>query len=163
MSKITSKRRLVSGLMGLTALVAALALRPTYALAQSPVDPAALNGVARLTTSDWGTSTFVSTNIYTVPAGKRLVIENVVAHMRVLAGAFVTLSVRTTVGGNAAGAEIILAPQGTFGRESHFSATQNMRLYADPNTAVTISYARSVTDATGKVVFGFSGYLVDKP
>ena len=163
MSKITSKRRLVSGLMGLAALMGVLALRPTYALAQSPVDPAALNAVARLTTSDWGKTTSVSTSIYNVPAGKRLVIENVFAHMRVLAGAFVIMSVRTTVGGNSAGAEILLAPQGTFGRESHFAATQNMRLYADPNTAVTISYARSVTDDTGKVVFGFSGYLVDKP
>jgi hypothetical protein len=163
MSKITSKRRLVSGLMGLAALMAALALRPTYALAQSPVDPAALNAVARQTTSDWGTATSVSVIMYNVPAGKRLVIENVFAHMRVLAGAFVTMSVRTTVGGNTAGAEILMAPQGTFGRESHFAGNQNMRLYADPNTSVTISYARSVTDATGKLTFGFSGYLVDKP
>jgi hypothetical protein len=163
MSKITSKRGLVWGLVGLAALMAALALRPTYALAQSPVDPAALNAVARATTSDWGAATSVSTNIYNVPAGKRLVIENVFAHMRVLAGAFVTMSVRTTVGGNSAGAEILLAPQGTFGRESHFAGNQNMRLYADPNTTVTISYARSVTDTTGKVTFGFSGYLVDKP
>jgi hypothetical protein len=38
-----------------------------------------------------------------------------------------------------------------------------MRLYADPNTAVTLSYSRSTTDTTGKVTLGFSGYLVDKP
>jgi hypothetical protein len=163
MSKITQKRRLVLGLMGLAALMAVLGLRPTCALAQSPVDPAALNAVARLTTSDWGVGTSVSTTIYTVPAGKRLVIENVFAHMRVLAGAFVIMSVRTTVGGNSAGAEVLLAPQGTFGRESHFAGNQNIRLYADPNTSVTISYARSVADTTGKLTFGFSGYLVDKP
>jgi hypothetical protein len=163
MSKIVTKRGLVPGLVGLAALMAALALWPTYAMAQSPVDPAALNAVARLNTSDWGTATTVSVNMYTVPSGKRLVIENVFAHMRVLAGAFALVSVRTTVGGNAAGAEVPLAPQGTFGRESHFAATQNMRLYADPGTTVTITYARSVTDATGKATFGFSGYLVDKP
>ncbi len=148
MSKITTKRGLVSGLAGLAAVIAALALPPTYALAQSPVDLAALNAVARATTADWGAATSSAVNMYTVPAGKRLVIENVSAHMRVLAGAE---------------AEVPMVPQGTFGRESHFSATQNMRLYADPNTAVTLSYSRSTTDTTGKVTLGFSGYLVDKP
>jgi hypothetical protein len=83
--------------------------------------------------------------------------------VRVLAGAAAVVSVRTTVGGNPAGAEIVLAPQETFGRESRFAATQTMRLYADPNTVVSISYVRSVTDATGKLTLGFSGYLIDKP
>ncbi|HYS91965.1 MAG TPA: hypothetical protein VEL48_00930, partial [Candidatus Acidoferrales bacterium] len=86
MSKITTKRGLVSGLAGLAAVIAALALPPTYALAQSPVDLAALNAVARATTADWGAATSSAVNMYTVPAGKRLVIENVSAHMRVLAG-----------------------------------------------------------------------------
>ncbi len=163
MSRITTKRGLVSGLAGLAAVMAALALPPTYALAQSPVDLAALNAVARATTADWGAATSSAVNMYTVPAGKRLVIENVSAHMRVLAGAFVRVSVHTSVGGAASEAEVPMVPQGTFGRESHFSATQNMRLYADPNTAVTLSYSRSTTDTTGKVTLGFSGYLVDKP
>jgi hypothetical protein len=83
--------------------------------------------------------------------------------MRVLAGAFAVVSVRTMVGGQNPGAEVALVAQGTFGRESRFAATQNMRLYADPNTIVSISYARSVPDATGKVTLGFSGYLIDKP
>ena len=163
MSRITTKRGLVSGLAGLAAVMAALALPPTYALAQSPVDLAALNAVARATTADWGAATSSAVNMYTVPAGKRLVIENVSAHMRVLAGAFVRVSVHTSVGGTFSEAEVPMVPQGTFGRESHFSATQNMRLYADPNTAVTLSYSRSTTDTTGKVTLGFSGYLVDKP
>jgi len=163
MSRITTKRGLVSGLAGLAAVMAALALPTTYALAQSPVDLAALNAVARATTADWGAATSSAVNMYTVPAGKRLVIENVSAHMRVLAGAFVRVSLHTSVGGAASEAEVPMVPQGTFGRESHFSATQNMRLYADPNTAVTLSYSRSTTDTTGKVTLGFSGYLVDKP
>ena len=163
MSRITTKRGLVSGLAGLAAVMAALALLPTCALAQSPVDPAALSAVARTNTSDWGAATSTAVNVYTVPAGKRLVIENVSAHMRVLAGAFVVVSVHTSVGGAASEAEVPMVYQGTFGREAHFSATQNMRLYADPNTAVTISYSRSTTDTTGKVTLGFSGYLVDKP
>jgi hypothetical protein len=163
MSMITTKRGMAAGLVGVAALVAALASAPRHASAQSPADPAALNAVARSTTSDWGAATAGGFNMYTVPAGKRLVIENVSAQMRVLAGAFAVVSVHTTVGGNQAQAEVALAPQGTFGRESRFAATQNMRLYADPGTTVAISYARSVADTTGKLTLGFSGYLVDKP
>jgi hypothetical protein len=163
MSRISTKRGFVLGLAGLAAVMAALTLSPTYTLAQGPVDPAALNAVARTNTSDWGAATSAAFNVYTVPAGKRLVIENVSAHIRVLTGAFVVVRVNTSVGGAFSEAEVPLVFQGTFGREAHFSATQNMRLYADPNTAVTISYFRSTTDTTGKVTLGFSGYLVDKP
>jgi hypothetical protein len=63
----------------LAVLMAALTLRPSHAVETSPVDPAAVNAVARLTTGDWAATTSGAFNIYTVPAGKRLVIENVVA------------------------------------------------------------------------------------
>src|SRR5215468_8587358 len=56
MSKITTKRGIAAGLVGLAALVAALALPPSYAVAQGPADLAALNAVARSTTSDWSAS-----------------------------------------------------------------------------------------------------------
>jgi hypothetical protein len=100
--------------------------------------------------------------IATVPAGKRLVIEYATVLAEAGAG---TLGARiqTTADGNFAAHHLVLAGQGPLFGVPAFTASQTMRVYADPNTAVTGIVNRSETTGTAGGQVSISGHLVDIP
>jgi hypothetical protein len=104
-------------------------------------------------------------NLLTVPQGKRLVIEFVSVHGVVPQGQRISNCKLTTITGN----EIFnmypvmtQLPDFVFG-DAAFGATQTVKLYADQNTVVRVSFNRSGATGTGSVEASISGYLVDMP
>ena len=165
MKKLHALGILALGSLCLSAM-ALFTARPGYAIGGAPAQAGSESPsvvISRSNTSDHGTAQSTTAPLYTVPAGKRLVIEVVTGRFAVLAGSFVTGNIRTTAGGNTATTEIIWVPQGTFARESRFASSQSVRLYADAGTQVSFFLARSTADQTGKITIGFSGYLVNMP
>jgi hypothetical protein len=112
--------------------------------------------------------------IYTVPAGKRLVIEYASMDLCVLPGQSATLSIATTVGGQAAfhylnGTPPAAAP-GTISigcnsptPSSEVATGQQVKIYADAGTGVVVTGSRNSTVGSASFHFSISGYLVDVP
>jgi hypothetical protein len=105
---------------------------------------------------------------FTVPAGKRLVIEFLSFQGSWPAGQATTrlfIGVCNSGGGQCQTEFFLPAiSQGPdFGGNSLFAASSPMRLYADPGTDVTVSVRRNATAGTGLAVVAISGYLVDLP
>lgn len=77
---------------------------------------------------------------FTVPAGKRLVIEYVSGDILQDIGDAVSFAVTTTVNGVTAAHRMVLTPVGPAGGFAKaFTAAKSLRVYADPGTEVTIS------------------------
>jgi len=118
-------------------------------------------------------------DFYTVPAGKRLVIEYVSMSTCTLIGGSAQLSITTTVGGGSATHFVNTAPPATGpgttafacnfpGASSTTAVGQQVRLYADAGTIVFVEGDRannSIGQISGVESFAFSisGYLVDVP
>lgn len=108
---------------------------------------------------------------YTVPAGYRLVIDQVSGDCltpgtkNTVNGAFLTL----TEQGNEIRAPFAMISQGTVGQEiigpivTQFTFNQSARYYADPGTTLQLNAA--TTDATGTTECAFlvSGHLISYP
>jgi hypothetical protein len=110
--------------------------------------PAGSNGVAQT---------------FTVPAGKRLVIEFVAASLGLFPGQKGILLITTTVGGSIASYDLPLTDQGVgFTGFAGFRTSQMVRIYADPGSTVTVvvgSDGATFPVAIGELV-SLSGYLV---
>lgn len=109
------------------------------------------------------TTTILDKPIYTVPAGKKLVIENVT-----VSGALyqdeklVSAALTTTVNNFKVDYHIPVQHQKlTVPDQTAASAIASVRLYATAGTTVTVSAIRSDTSGSASVTFGFSGYLVN--
>ncbi|HEV2705483.1 MAG TPA: hypothetical protein VGV59_06135, partial [Pyrinomonadaceae bacterium] len=100
---------------------------------------------------------------FTVPLGKRLVLEQASAIAVTPVGQKVTLSVATTGGGLNGRAWFVLTPQGTFSGLERFTMTQPLRMYADAGKDVNFQVTRSDSTATVTLNIGITGYLVDTP
>jgi len=103
---------------------------------------------------------------FNVPAGKRLVIEQVAVKAQVngTAGQKVRVEVTTEVGGTFAMYYMAGTDAGIAGLYEVFVASSQMRMYADPETHASVLVARSDTSAEAHVaVISVSGYLVDVP
>lgn len=96
-----------------------------------------------------------------VPTGKRLVIEYVSGFGNSLPSRLIPfLKVTTTVDGNAVSHYVVGNPLTVGG----FIVSQQVRLYADPNTRVSILAARpDASDQEAKADVSISGYVVDVP
>jgi hypothetical protein len=96
-----------------------------------------------------------------VPPGKRLVIEFVSGVVSVTIGKVATFFVKTTVNGNTA--KHFLQPIETepSGGNYNWTVSQNVRLYADPQTDVQIF--TNFTQSGSGAFFSISGYLMDLP
>jgi len=96
----------------------------------------------------------------TVPAGMEWVIETVSVVATLPSGQRGIVSVQSSVGGFATGANIPLTFAGNFNGSDTYEVTQALRLYADPNSSVQFVAIRN--DATGSASFEFeiSGYTV---
>ena len=101
--------------------------------------------------------------LFTVPAGKRLVIEYASYWASVGAGDLPFIQIMAAVGGPTIFYAVPVSKVGAQGGGDFFSGAQNLRVYANPGTDVTIQFDRnlSATPATGRMAF--SGYLVDVP
>src|SRR5258705_4017509 len=105
--------------------------------------------------------------ITTIPAGKRLVIEQVSVLGAMIKGQrMVTTGLHINNGGNNVQHFLAITPQGSGGCcRDVFVASQQVRLYADPGTIVYGFASRDVNTgfANAAVSFSISGYLVDVP
>ncbi len=128
------------------------------------VDPAALNAVVRSSTSDHSpTSRSETGTIYTVPAGKRLVIETVSGRASVHSGTRIRGTLLTRSGGNTMATQLVFESQGADGTETRYVFTHSVRLYADAGTNVDFNFIRNSSESQGSKSYSFSGYLIDKP
>jgi hypothetical protein len=106
---------------------------------------------------------------FTVPAGKRLVIEYVSAQVSQANCDFVRYSLTTTVQGVSLEHLFFLQVVGlSVSSTKMFGLSQQTRIYADPNTEVILK--RRIDSTTGGCGFGvtlpqfrISGYLVNTP
>ena len=111
--------------------------------------------------------------IYTVPAGKRLVIEYASLGVCILPGQSATLNIATTTSGQSANHYLNGTPPaagpgtaaiGCNSGPSSFVATgQQVKIYADAGTGVVVTGDRNSTDGSANFHFSISGYLVDVP
>jgi len=100
---------------------------------------------------------------FTVPVGKRLVLEQASAIAVAPVGQRVTLNVATTGGGLNGRAWFEMTQQGTFSGFERFTMTQPLRMYADAGRDVTFQAMRSDSTASMTLNISITGYLVDTP
>ena len=100
---------------------------------------------------------------FTVPGGKRLVIEHVSILSAVPPGQKVLLIMNTQVEGQPADHFLLADFQGSFGGTDRFFVSQPIRVYADPGTSVVIRTERTSTGGNASYAATVSGFLVDVP
>jgi len=97
---------------------------------------------------------------FTVPAGKRFVLEHVSAFGSVLPGQFARLYIKTTTDNGTVTHHLASSPQGSLLGNDAFVINQFTRAYADPGTEVRFGIS-STAEASAEV--SFTGYYVDVP
>lgn len=99
---------------------------------------------------------------FTVPAGKRLVVEYVTGKMWTSPGDPQDFMITTMVNGAAVRHYVTLSPEppGCVGCWKAYIASQGIRVYADPGTIVELRATRS-SPGTGNMRASVSGYLLD--
>ncbi len=111
----------------------------------------------QLTLSPSSNSSYQATSTYTVPAGKRLVIEYYSAQLTQFpVGGSAWVSLSTTVGGRT-GTYKVVPPVG-----STVPYNQLTRIYADPGTFVRVAVVQSSGGSCGASVV-LSGHLLSTP
>lgn len=100
---------------------------------------------------------------FSVPAGKRLVIEYVSLLGVVPAGQKLRVKIDAFAGGPGSH-QLTLSNEGSFqaGRDD-YKASHLTRIYADPGTDVFLRVARNSTSGVAGINASVSGYLVDVP
>ncbi|MCP5315565.1 MAG: hypothetical protein H6955_18545 [Chromatiaceae bacterium] len=102
-------------------------------------------------------------SIFTVPLGKRFVLEYVSASTAPTSCSFNMFTrVTLTTGGNALGHDMPIAP--SYSSSNNFRRnlmSAQVQLYGDPGTSVHLLLNRSVTTCSSVVSVKFSGYLED--
>ena len=108
--------------------------------------------------------------VFTVPAGKRLVIESLFAQIALSPGDATDLLQFVTevaahpgqVGIGRAHHKVLASPQGSNSiGELIFVGTHAVRAYADPGTAVNVQFIRKDNTDRAEARFSIVGYLVD--
>jgi hypothetical protein len=118
-----------------------------------------------------------SGDVYTVPEGKRLVIEQVSAFGSIESGSVpdgnMLFAIETVAGGKSKWHALITSKDGAFSvvvspeeftTFVRFTASQPMRLYADPGTKISFHVTRSyIYGPRASAGMTISGYLADLP
>lgn len=100
---------------------------------------------------------------FSVPAGKRLVIEYVSLLSVVPTGQKLRVKIDAFAGGHGSH-QLTLSGEGSFqGGRDDYKASHLTRIYADPGTDVFIRVARNSTSGIAGINASVSGYLVDVP
>ncbi|MGH9824247.1 MAG: hypothetical protein ACREDR_13460, partial [Blastocatellia bacterium] len=128
-------------------------------------DPAALEPFQAEIDFDINDGDAGGSGTFTVPAGKRLVIEYASASVSLPQGQrldFIQV-VTTSASGPTLFAGHFLVPVFVTddNTNSEFAAAQDLRLYADPSTSVTVKTARNSLSGPGSATITISGHLVD--
>ena len=101
---------------------------------------------------------------FTVPAGKRLVIEHVSFQEEVPAGQARRVRLDAVADGHPCKHHLLLAREPGFGGGTEdVKASQAVRAYADGGTSVVFRVARNSTLGVTSINISVSGYLVDTP
>ena len=101
---------------------------------------------------------------FTVPAGKRLVIESVDGQISVPTGEQFLAKIFTTASGVASGHALPFTSKVNFGSFDVYATAVSTRFYADPGTKVFYLVDRnSGAGGSGPTEIEFSGYLVNLP
>ena len=110
---------------------------------------------------------FAQSTIYTVPTGKRLVIEHISSACAMPLGQRVqgfSILTQPTAGPRTLGAlDLVPVFVGDFPGKSYFTASTPMKLYGHSGTAVEVIAVRGVTTGEPLCSFSISGFLVDLP
>ena len=106
-----------------------------------------------------------TTTIFTVPEGKRFILETVSAHVELdPVDTPHRVVVLTQLGNKPVFHEILVSRQGLdLNGQSVFVGTHYMRAYADPGTEVKFQFSRSNTTKSASAEVTISGYFVDLP
>lgn len=98
---------------------------------------------------------------FSVPAGKRLVVEQVTASIGVLPGQHALMNVMTTANGNQVVHFMKPTEQGEWVGFQVFVVSQPVRFYADAGTQVRLQVNKNSTVGIGSATVSLSGYLID--
>jgi hypothetical protein len=103
--------------------------------------------------------------VIAVPSGQRLVIEYASAFISVPAGQNIhQLDIATEIRGTRVQHNLLRNNNGTsFNGNDIFTAGQQLRLYADGDTAVIFNVARNTATGSGSLTVTVSGYLMKIP
>jgi len=103
-----------------------------------------------------------ATAMFTVPAGKRLVIETVSLLIFLPSGQnYDSVSIATSVGGQTVNYSLFPGPIPQSGTASVYGITQPLKIYADAGTQVVAAVLRPIAFGDGTLDLVISGYLVD--
>ncbi len=111
---------------------------------------------------DWSDGSGFSTASYSVPSGKRLVVEyaSLSAYLPA-SGQTMFVRITTSVGGAEAFHTLALQKREDYGVLKQFEGAHLVRLYADPATTVRVAAGRLPAADTANCTLTLSGYLVD--
>ena len=98
---------------------------------------------------------------FTVPLGKRMVIETVTAQLEVPSGQRVLLTGSSVLDGFPTVHSFEAQFMGTFFGNDVFVSTQSFRLYADSQPGFSLRLFRSSSTGEGRLFATVAGYLVD--
>jgi hypothetical protein len=96
---------------------------------------------------------------FSLPSGKRLVVELVTATIEVPAGESVRLRMFTGIGMTAGNFDLVVVAQGLAGGQAIWTATHSLRTYADSLLAFNINRDNAMTP--GSALVCVSGHIVD--
>jgi hypothetical protein len=102
---------------------------------------------------------------FTVPAGKRFVVEHISALARMPENQRpAEVGFNTTVNGKTAGNILLLVEQSSGGATAHtFVANHMVQIYADPGTTIQVSFLRNFSSGGATLFVTMNGYLVPIP
>jgi hypothetical protein len=107
----------------------------------------------------------INSNAFTVPAGKRLVLEYVSGHASLQPGQKPLVSMITAFGFGGYVHYLTAVPQGDFSaisaRPEEFTINGPLRLYSDGGFSLLIELTRNSSAGLALLQLTFSGYLVD--
>jgi hypothetical protein len=106
----------------------------------------------------------INGSAYQVPAGKRLVIEQITARVAVDSPQWIEVRLGLTAGSTTLAHYLRLDPPLALNGGNSYYTTLPVRYYADPGTSVVVGLARSGgTTGSWNGSLTFSGYLVNLP
>lgn len=125
--------------------------------AQTAVEAFQQETTVKLNPGQSGVNVFVD-----IPAGKRLVIEQVSAYGSAASDQRITFSLLTQVDpDNTYLTHYLLADKVTSGTKNYYTVSQTVKIYADANSFTT-RVSRSTAPDTATFFFTVSGYLVNQ-
>lgn len=158
------------GLAMTFALLSSAQAQPTRAAMTRDIDRATSQPVNGVNTCTSIFNHYVKCKLYTVPAGKRLVVETVSyqvtfdATQFLYSLAFGTDDTSTQYLRISAPNVFVVAPgpPTVFGGNKYYSASQSLRFYIDEGQVLAAGMEHGPSNTNYSHIFAFSGYLVDK-